>query len=101
VRKVLTLAVIFAAFAVASAGEIREFSVRTLERLGNELTRRDQMAEVSSRLVLKTQPAARALKAEGWITELRAGGGTVYFIAETPSGYRLSYTVTFAASGKP
>jgi hypothetical protein len=92
---------IFLCAITAVAGEIRQFSVRTLERLGNELTHRDHIAEVASGLVLQTQPPARSLKAKGWISELRSSGDIVYFIAETPSGFRLSYLVTFHKSGKP
>src|SRR5438128_1678848 len=85
----------------AFAGEIREFSIPTLERLGNELYRRDAIAARASEVVLKTQPAARSLKARGWITELRKDGDMVYFIAETASGPCLSYTVTFHGAAQP
>jgi hypothetical protein len=85
----------------AFASEIREFSVPTLERLGNELYRRDAIAARASDVVLKTQPAARALKARGWITQLRKDGNMVYFIAETASGPCLSYTVTFHGAAQP
>jgi hypothetical protein len=85
----------------AFAGEIREFGVPTLERLGNELTRRDHIPMVASVLVLKTQPVARSLKAAGWISELRSAEDRVYFIAEVPSGLCLSYIVTFHGSAKP
>jgi len=96
----LIIAVLFS-LSSAFAGEIREFSVATLERLGNEISHRDAIAARASEIVLETQPAARALKARGWITELRKDGDIVYFIAETPSGKCLSYTVTFHGSAKP
>jgi hypothetical protein len=85
----------------AIAGEIREFSVSTLGRLGNELYQRDQIAARSSDLVLKTQPVARSLKMRGWITDLSKDGDRVYWIADTPSGPSLAYSVTFRGSAQP
>jgi hypothetical protein len=85
----------------ACAGEIREFSVATLERLGNELYHRDQIAARASDLVLQTQPIARSLKMRGWVTDLSKDGDVVYWIAETPSGPSLAYSVTFHGSAKP
>jgi len=65
-RTVLFVIAILFSFGAAFASEIREFSVPTLERLGNELSHRDAIAERASEIVLRTQPAARALKARGW-----------------------------------
>jgi hypothetical protein len=89
------------AFASGFAGEIREFSIPTLERLGNELYRRDALAATASDLVLKTQPLAKSLKMRGWITELGKNENIVYWIAETASGPSLAYMVTFRGSAKP
>lgn len=100
-RKVLFVAAVLFSICSAFAGEIREFSVSTLERLGNELYRRDLISARATEVVLKTQPAARSLKARGWVTEPHQNGGVVYFIAETASGPCLSYTVTFRGSDKP
>ena len=85
----------------AFAGEIRQFNVPTLERLGNELTRRDHIAAVASGVVLDSQPAARALKMRGWITELGKSQDKVYLIAETASGLCLAYIVSFRGSEQP
>jgi len=93
------LSILSCSFA-ALAGEIREFSIPTLERLGNELSRRDSIAARASDAVLETQPAAKTMKMRGWITELGGGGDKVHLIAETPSGPVLAYTVTFRG-GKP
>jgi hypothetical protein len=100
-RAVLILTAILLSFSAAVAGEIREFSVPTLERLGNELYRRDQIAARASDAVLQTQPVARSLKMRGSITDLRKDGDMVYLIAETSSGPTLTYTVTFHDSTKP
>jgi hypothetical protein len=94
------IAILFLSRAVFSS-EIREFDVPTLERLGNELYRRDAMAARASDVILQTQPVARSLKMRGWITELRKDGDIVNMIAETTSGPCLAYTVTFREGAKP
>jgi hypothetical protein len=83
------------------AGEIREFKIRTLEKLGNEISRRDEIAAKASDVVLETQPAAKALKLRGWISELGKGEDKVHLITETASGPCLAYTVLFSKSKKP
>lgn len=88
-------------FNAAFAGEIREFSIPTLEKLGRELSRRDQIAAMASDAVLETQPVAKALKMRGWITDLGKTEDKVYLIAETSSGPCLAYTVSFRGSEKP
>jgi hypothetical protein len=85
----------------AFAGEIRQFKIRTLEKLGNEISRRDEIAAKASDVVLETQAAAKALKLVGWITELGKAKDKVYLVAETASGPCLAYTVSFAGSEKP
>jgi hypothetical protein len=100
-RLVSLILAILIPFIAASAAEIREFNVATLERLGRELSHRDGIAARATDLMLKKYPGARALKMRGWITELRKGGDAVHFIAETPSGPTLAYTATFPQSGEP
>ena len=80
---------------IVTAGGIREFDVPTLERLGNELARRDEIAARASDAVLDTQPAARALKLRGWVSELSKDGDKVYLTTEVPSGPVLAYRVVF------
>ena len=48
--------VILLSVAAASGGDIREFNVSTLERLGRELSRRDAMAAQASDLVFAKYP---------------------------------------------
>ena len=96
----LITAILLSSSAVFSS-EIREFDVPTLERLGNELYRRDAIAARASDVVLQTQPVARSLKMRGWITDLRKDGDIVYMVAETASGPSLAYTVTFHRSTEP
>ena len=86
---------------VAFGSEIREFSIPTLEKLGRELSRRDEIAARASDAVLETQPAAKALKMRGWITELGKTEDKVHLIAEASSGPCLAYTVSFRGSNKP
>lgn len=97
----ISIVLLLAAIGTVGGGEIREFSVPTLERLGNELYYRDNLAARSSELLLKTEPVARSLKIRGWITDLNKSGDVVYWIADTPSGPTLAYTVTFHGSMNP
>lgn len=85
----------------AIASEIREFSVSTLEKLGNELALRDEIAANASDAVLETQSAAKAMKLRGWIIELGKSTNKVHLIAETALGPRIAYTVTFRGSDIP
>jgi hypothetical protein len=96
----LTLSILLFAQAIR-ANEIREFSIEALERLGNELSRRDAIAARAADVVLESQPAARALKVRGWITELGKSEDKVHIIVETASGPCLAYTVAFRGSEKP
>jgi hypothetical protein len=96
----LVVAILFSEVAAFGSG-IREFSVPTLERLGNQLCRQEAITERAAEIVLKTQPVARSLKLHGWITELRKDGDINYMIADTPSGPSLAYSVTFRDSSKP
>ena len=96
----LILAILFFS-ASAFAAEIREFDIWTLEKLGNQISRQDEIAAKASDVVLETQPAAKALKLRGWITELGKDKDKVNIITETASGPCLAYTVSFAGSEKP
>jgi hypothetical protein len=66
----LVRSVAFLLFVLAAEawGDIRQFDIPTLERLGNELAHRDEIAARASDAVLDTQPAARALKLRGCYT---------------------------------
>lgn len=100
--RIVPLIVVILLFpAAAFAGEIREFKIRTLEKLGNEISRQDEIAAKASDVVLETQPAAKALKLRGWITELGKDKDKVNIIIETASGPCLAYTVSFAGSEEP
>jgi hypothetical protein len=70
-------------FALAGFGsEIREFDLRTIERLGNELSRRDAMAARASDLVLANHPELKKGPLLEWVTDL-SNGGSVYWIVDT------------------
>ena len=99
-RGTITALLILVSMSAAIAGEIREFSIPTLEKLGNELSHRDEIAARASDAVLDSQPVARSLKLRGWISELSKSGDKVHLITQTPSGPVLAYTVTFRG-GKP
>lgn len=80
------------------AGEIREFDIPTLEKLGNELSHRDEIAAKASDLVFGQHPEFTEVSPQGWITDLHSNGDIVYWIGETKDGLAPAYKVTF--SGK-
>lgn len=84
-----------------AASEIRDFSVPTLERLGDELYHRDQIAARSASLLRNKKPVSRLLKMRGWISDLRMDGASVYWITESPSGPALAYRVIFHGLSEP
>jgi len=97
----LVVVPILFSFIRAFAGEIREFDVRTLEKLGNELSLRDRIAAEASDLVFATHPDFRKVTPQGWVTDLRKNGDVVYWIGETERGLAAAYKVTFAPGSSP
>jgi len=85
----------------ASAGEIREFPISTLERLGQELSRRDALAAQASDLVFKKYPEFKKVAPQGWITELGGEANSVWWIAEKGPGLAAAYKVTFRPGRPP
>ena len=83
----------------ALAAEIREFSIPILEKLGNELSRRDELAAKASDLVLERHPDYRSVKPQWWISDLRDDGDVVYFIGGSPAA--PAYKVVFGKETAP
>jgi hypothetical protein len=96
----LSLAILFSVASVF-ASEIREFSVSTLEKLGNELSHRDEIAARASDIVWAQHPEFKNVLPQGWITDQQRGGDVVYFIVEAKTGVTGAYKVTFARGGSP
>lgn len=65
-----------------------------MEKLGNELSHRDEIAARAEDMVLEKYPDAKSVL-HGWITELRTDGDTVYLVMEKDAGLALTYSVTF------
>jgi hypothetical protein len=98
VRIAAILAGLVVCITTGNASEIREFDIPTLEKLGNELSHRDEIAAKASDLVFEQHPAFRDVTPQGWITDLHKEGDIVYWIGETEDGLAPAYKVTF--SGK-
>ncbi len=77
----LTVSILFCAI-TTFASEIREFDIKTLQRLGVELSRRDTMASRASDLVLAKHPELKTGPLLEWVTDL-SDGGSVYWIVDT------------------
>lgn len=87
--------------AIALASEIREFNISTLERLGNELSHRDEIVSRATHLVLEQNPDWEKVVPQWWISDLNAGGDIVYFIAEMKAEPVAAYKVTIFRDGPP
>jgi hypothetical protein len=94
----LIVAIVFFS-AAAFAGEIREFDLPTLEQLGNELSRRNEIAARGTDLVEEQYPKSKP-NWRGWITELGKSEDRVYVILDSVSGVSQGYTVLFPQSGQ-
>jgi hypothetical protein len=84
---------------LAAADAIREFSIPILERLGNELSHRDEIAARASDLVLERDPDYRSVKPQWWISDLRDDGDVVYFVGGPSSA--PAYKVVFGKEAAP
>jgi hypothetical protein len=78
----LILSILLCVGSAGFAAEIREFDLKTIERLGNELSRRDAMAARASDLVLGKHPELKKGPLLEWVTDL-SNGGSVYWVVDT------------------
>jgi hypothetical protein len=98
----LALSILLCSVAAAFAAEIREFDLPTLEKLGNELSHRDEIAAKASDVVWAQHPEFKKVALQGWITDLHHDGDNVYFIAETKRDeLEEAYKVSFQREGSP
>ena len=81
--------------------EIREFSVSTLEKLGGELSRGDEISTRATQLFMENQRLARAMKLKGWVNILGRDEDVVYLVGEAGEGRRLAAVVRFRGSATP
>ena len=85
-RAVILLLILSLSATLAGAGEIREFSIPTLERLGNELTRASQSPDRGASDAARKragETAAAALRGKLFDTRYD------YFVLSDPDGKRL------------
>ncbi len=94
------LAATLLGLASIQASEIREFKLATLEKLGNELSHRDDIAARAEDIVLEKYPDARSIFL-GWITELQKKGDIVYILMKKDETPALAYSVAFPPKGEP
>jgi hypothetical protein len=97
----LATIVLFVGVFAASAGEIREFDVATLERLGNELSHRDKIAARAADIAVERYPEWKKVSPQFWITDLGKGSDSVYLIDARKPEPALAYKVSFPKNGSP
>jgi hypothetical protein len=68
------------------ASEIREFDLPTLEKLGNELSHRDEIAAKASDLVWAQHPEFKKVSPQGWISDLHGDRDDVYLLLKPRMG---------------
>src|SRR6186997_1130819 len=100
-RCICVCAAVIAVYTTAVAGEIREFSLPVLEKLGNELSRRDEIAATAADLVFDQHPDFKKILPQGWVTDLTRDGDEVYFIEETNGNAVPAYKVVLAPGKSP
>jgi len=83
------------------AGEIREFNVPTLERLGNELSHRDGIAARAADLAVARNPEWKKVSPQYWITDLGKESDSVYLIDARKIEPAVAYQVISPKSGSP
>ena len=83
------------------AGEIREFDIPTLERLGNELSHRDEIAARAADLAVERDPAWKKVSPQYWITDPGKSADSVYLIDAGKPEPAVAYKVIFPKSGSP
>jgi hypothetical protein len=101
VRLVPLIAVIPFSFAAVFAGEIREFDVPTLERLGNELSHRDEIAARAADIAAEHFPEWKKVSPQHWVTELSKSADSVYLIDARKPEPAVAYKVSFPKGGSP
>jgi hypothetical protein len=92
--------VLFASTA-ALLGEIREFALPTVERLGNELSHRDEIAARAADLTWERHPEWKKVSPQCWITDIGRNTDAVYMIGGRGSKPILGYKVLFPKGGQP
>ena len=93
-------AALFVLPARAEEPKIREFALKTIEDLGNELYLRDHLASEGTDLMLAQHPEAQRLPLKGWVSML-GDEQTVYFIQDRDGRTSLAYTIIFSSKGPP
>ena len=83
------------------AGEIREFDVPTLERLGNELSHRDEIAARAADIAAERDPTWKKVSPQYWITDPGQSADSVYLIDARQTVPVVVYKVIFPKSGSP
>lgn len=80
---------------------IRQFDLRTTERLGRAILRHDVAAARATDALLKTTPDPGKEGVIGWVVVERGAADQVRFLRDTGSGPEVAYDVEVPARGEP
>lgn len=89
--------------AAESVPAIREFDVRTVERLGQEIYRRDAYAARATDILSEQVGGPEDLeqqKIRGWIVQEQTNKVIVRFLKQTEAGYAPAYDIAFSSPDK-
>jgi hypothetical protein len=81
--------------------KIRAFDLKTIETLGQELYRRDELAGKGTDLMFEQRPESKREPLKGWVSILKDDASVVYFLREKEKLLTLAYTITFPRKGEP
>lgn len=80
---------------------IRNLDVKTIEKLGRELYKRDSLAAAATDLLFEKYPEARKMKFGGWLTEISDEVSRVYLFKRADDGVKQGYVAVFSEEDDP
>lgn len=83
------------------SAEVRNLDLKTIEKLGNELYKRDTLAATATDLLFEKHPEAKEMKFGGWLTEIGAGVSRVYLFKRADDGVKQGYVAVFSDGKEP
>ncbi|MFK5922131.1 MAG: hypothetical protein QM496_08115 [Verrucomicrobiota bacterium] len=97
----VALAQVGSCYGEDQSGQIRNFPIRTIENLGQDLFKRDALAAAAFDLLFEVHPEAKEQSLGGWITRIGKKGSRVYLLKRKSEETRQAYVAVFEKNQKP
>lgn len=88
-------------YAEDKEAEIRDLDIKTIEKLGRELYKRDSLAAAATDLLFEKYPEAKKMKFGGWLTEVGDKVSRVYLLKRVDDGVKQGYVAVFSEGEDP